>query len=98
MARDASEVLHVQGFLPAQLLGHRLCHIKAMNSQSVALSRSARQRAREQAHDGAERIPLGAWREKRLIRHKPRPYRQPRIKRPPCDVGSGRDRLTQEVQ
>ena len=34
----------------------------------------------------------------RLIDHEARPQRQPRIKRPPCDVYPGSDRLTQKVQ
>ena len=33
-----------------------------------------------------------------MIDHEARPQRQPRIKRPPCDVYPGSDRLTQKVQ
>ena len=62
------------------------------------LPRPARKRARQQAHDGAEHASPCARRKLRLIDHEARLQRQPRIKRPQCDVYSGSDRLTQKVQ
>src|SRR6185295_5175142 len=98
IALCSSECLHAQGFLRCQLFDHRLRHIETMNDQAIAFRGSARKRAWQQTHDGAERISLRARREARLIDHDARPQRQPGIKRPQCHVYPGSDRLTQKVQ
>ena len=65
------------------MVGHRLPRVRM-------------EACRQQTHDGAERISLRPRREARLIDHEARSQRQPRIKRPQCDVGPGSNRLTKK--
>src|SRR5215471_10134518 len=69
-----------------------------MHDETSAFVGTARERARQQAHHGAERVSRCARWKLRPINHEAGPQRHPRIERAPCHVYPCADGLTQKAQ